>query len=47
MAEMSFFNVDQLVWLDETGCDRRDIRKMGYALNGERPACKHILQYQL
>ena len=38
MAEMQFFNVNQLVWVDETGCDRRDnVRKMGYAMKGERP----------
>lgn len=44
MAEMQFFNVDQLVWLDETGCDKRDhIRKMGYAMKGERPICKRLL----
>lgn len=44
MAEMSFFNVDQIVWLDETGCDRRDhIRKMGYAMKGERPVCNRLL----
>ena len=34
----SFFHTDQIVWLDETGCDRRDqIRKYGYSLRGERP----------
>jgi hypothetical protein len=22
MAKIQFFNVEQLVWLDETGCDR-------------------------
>lgn len=44
MAEMHFFGVDQLVWLDETGCDRRDhIRKMGYAMKGESPVCNRIL----
>ena len=32
-VEMDFFNIDQLVWLDKTGCDRRDyVRKMGYAM---------------
>lgn len=44
MAEMDFFSIDKLVWLDETGCDKRDhIRKMGYAMKGERPVCKRIL----
>lgn len=44
MAEMQFFTVDQLVWLDETGCDKRDhIRKMGYAMKGDRPVYHRIL----
>jgi hypothetical protein len=44
MAEMEFFNIDQIVWLDETGCDKRDhVRKMGYAMKGERPVYKRIL----
>ena len=44
MAEIEFFKTNQLIWLDETGCDRRDhTRKMGYALRGERPVCKRIL----
>ena len=29
MAEMDFFDINQIVWLDETGCDKRDyVRKM-------------------
>ena len=37
-SEMSFFSVDQLVWVDETGCDKKsDIHKAGYALNGISP----------
>ena len=37
-AEMSFFSVDQLVWVDETGCDKKSaIRKAGYALRGITP----------
>ena len=44
MAEMQFFTIDQLVWLDETGCDKRDhIRKMGYAMKGNRPVYHRIL----
>ena len=28
MADVQFFHIDQIVWLDEMGCDRRDqIRK--------------------
>ena len=35
-AEMLCFNIEQLVWLDETGSDRRDYaRKMGYSMRGE------------
>ena len=30
MAEMQFFNVDQLVWLDETGCNNRDHIKLAH-----------------
>ena len=44
MAEISFFSVHRLVWVDETGCDRRDfVRKMGYALSGERSVSKIIM----
>ena len=44
MAEMQFFSIDKIVWLDETGCDRRDhMRKCGYALKGHTPVCKCIL----
>ena len=38
MADMQFFHTDQIVWLDETGSDRRDqIRKYEYSLRGEHP----------
>ncbi len=44
MAEIQFFSVDQIVWLDETGCDNRDhIRNLGYAMRGIRPVCKRLL----
>ena len=44
MAEMSLFSVHQLVWIDETGCDKRNfVRKMGYALRGERPVSTIIM----
>ena len=40
MADMQFFHTNQLVWLDETGCDRRDhIRKQ----RGERPVYHRFL----
>ena len=35
MADISYFPAEMLVWVDETGCDRRDIlRKSGYAFRG-------------
>ena len=44
MAEMQFFSIEQIVWLDETGSDNRDhVRKMGYAMRGERPVYHRIL----
>ena len=44
VAEVQFFNVDQFVWLDETGSDRRDHRRRyGYSLRGVRPVCHHLL----
>ena len=44
MAEIQFFDVNQLVWLDETGSDNRDrIRKFGYSLKGEPPIYNRIL----
>ena len=44
IAEVGFFSVDQFVWVDETGCDRRDqIRKFGYSLRGEAPVYNRFL----
>ena len=44
MAEIQIFNVEQLVWLDETGSDNRDhVRKMGYAMRGDRPVYHRLL----
>ncbi len=41
IAEVSCYSRDQLVWVDETGSDKRDhIRKYGYALRGQ-PAVYH------
>ena len=43
MAEMSTFDPDMLVFIDETGCERRhSIRQYGYALRGITS-----VQYQL
>ena len=37
MADMSQYTRDQLVWVDETGSDARDmLRQYGYALRGHR-----------
>ena len=33
-----------LVWIDETGCDKRNLlRKYGYSLRGERVVCHRML----
>lgn len=43
MAEISAFDPSMLIWLDETGCDRRHtIRKYGYSMRG-LPLCDHRL----
>ena len=43
MAEISVYDPSMLVWLDESGCDRRHtIRKYGYSLRG-KPLCDHRL----
>ena len=44
MAEVSAFDPSMLVWIDETGSDRRnEIRKYGYSLRGTR-ACDYQLR---
>ena len=44
MAEIQFFGVNQLVWVDETGSDNRDsIRKFGYSLKGKPPVYNRFL----
>ena len=44
IAEVQHYHQDQFVWVDESGCDRRDqIRKFGYALRGERPVYHRFL----
>ena len=43
MAEISVYDPSMLVWLDETGCDRRhSTRKYGYSVRGI-PICDQIL----
>ena len=44
MSEVLFFKRDMFVWLDETGCDRRNfMRRYGYALRGERAVERRFL----
>uniref|UniRef100_A0A1X7V458 Paired domain-containing protein n=1 Tax=Amphimedon queenslandica TaxID=400682 RepID=A0A1X7V458_AMPQE len=41
--DISLYHNDMLIFVDETGCDRRDlIRKKGYCIRG-KPAVKHKL----
>ena len=43
MAEVSVYDPAMLLWIDESGCDRRDgIRKFGYSMRGIPPK-KHRL----
>ena len=38
MVEISAYNPDMLIWIDETGSDRRNsIRQYGYSLRGQTP----------
>ena len=38
MSQCFMFNVNQFVWIDETGSDARDqSRKHGYSLRGQAP----------
>ena len=44
MANVLQYPRDFLVWVDETGSDRRDqLRKFGYALRGQPAVCKRLL----
>lgn len=37
-AEMAAFDTDMMLWVDETGCDRRNsLRKYGYGIRGQPP----------
>ena len=43
MAEISIYNAAMFVWIDETGCDRRNsMRRYGYSVRGIHP-CDHKL----
>ena len=44
MAEISVYDPSMLIWLDETGCDRRNtIRKYGYSARGLPLSDHHLL----
>lgn len=44
MSEISAYDPDMLIWIDETGSTRRNsIRSYGYSLRGTRP-CTHVLR---
>lgn len=44
MAQSFMFNVDQFVWIDETGSDARNqSRKYGYALQSQAPVVHQFL----
>ena len=45
IAEVQLHKVEQFIWIDETGCDRRDqARNFGYSLKRERPVYHHLLR---
>ena len=44
VADIAHFPREMLVWVDETGCDKRDmLRKYGYAFRGDRAVCRRLL----
>lgn len=44
MAEVSVFDPSMLLWIDESGCDRRNcMRKRGYSLRGVTPKDHRLL----
>ena len=43
-SEVQWFSPDKFVWVDETGCNKKDqIRRCGYALRGEYPVYHRFL----
>ena len=43
-SNISCYPKEMLVWVDETGCDKRDLlRKFGYSFRGDRAECKQLL----
>ena len=44
VADISCYRKEMLVWVDEVGCDKRNmLRKFGYSLRGERAVCHRLL----
>lgn len=44
MSKLSIYDPSMLVWIDESGCDRRNsFRKYGYSIRGLRPVDHTIL----
>ena len=44
MSEICLYNPGMFIWLDESGCDRRNsIRKYGYSIRGIRPIIRQLL----
>ena len=45
MSQVLVFQPEMFVWVDESGCDRRDhVRRYGYALRGQRPVYHRFLE---
>ena len=44
ISNISSYQKEMIVWVDETGCDKRNLlRKFGYSLRGERAICPRLL----
>ena len=44
VTDVSLYNVDTLIFIDETGCDRRNtIRRHGYGVRGKPVGCQKLL----
>ena len=44
ITDVSLYNADTLIFIDETGCDRRNtIRKHGYGVRGKPVRCQKLV----
>ena len=44
ISDICSYQKEMIVWVDETGCDKRSLlRKFGYSLRGERAICPRLL----